>query len=196
MKQKVVAKATDVTLGALPRIPDRAKRLMLGGRTVTVDGNTLDTTLQLLLAAQRVSGLGGLVADHTSADAVAVSRTALTATSVMLRADIDVDVSELTIPGPAGALRARRYSADVAEQTTLLIFFHGGGYVIGDLDTHDDLCRLICRDGDVQVLSVDYRMAPEHKAPAPVEDGYAAYLWALDHAPGRRGDGCGRGACR
>jgi acetyl esterase len=63
----------------------------------------------------------------------------------------------------------------------LLVFFHGGGFVLGDIDTHDALCQVICRDADVHVLSIDYRLAPEHKAPAAVEDAYAAYLWAVDH---------------
>jgi acetyl esterase len=184
VKQVVLDKATEFTLGAIPRIPDGVKRLVLGGRSVTVDGNTLDTTMQFLLTVQRVSGLGALVADHTSAHAVEVSRTRLATMASMLRTDIAVDVAELSIPGPAGPIRARRYSSGTAERTDLLVFFHGGGYVIGGLDTHDDLCRLICRDGGVQVLSVDYRMAPEHKAPAAVDDGYAAYLWALEHGPG------------
>jgi acetyl esterase len=64
----------------------------------------------------------------------------------------------------------------------LVVFFHGGGWVLGDLDTHDPLCRLTCRDADVHVLSIDYRLAPEHPAPAAVEDAYAAFLWATEHA--------------
>jgi len=62
------------------------------------------------------------------------------------------------------------------------VFYHGGGHVIGSLDTHDDLCREICRTGRVHVLSVDYRLAPEHKAPAGSEDAYSAYRWACEHA--------------
>jgi len=64
----------------------------------------------------------------------------------------------------------------------LLVFYHGGGWTIGDLDTHDALCRLTCRDADVHVLSVDYRLAPEHPAPAAVDDAYAAFRWAHEHA--------------
>ena len=63
-----------------------------------------------------------------------------------------------------------------------MVFYHGGGWTIGDLDTHDPLCRLTCRDADVHVLSIDYRLAPEHPAPAAVEDAYAAFRWACEHA--------------
>jgi acetyl esterase len=64
----------------------------------------------------------------------------------------------------------------------LLVFYHGGGWTIGDLDTHDALCRLTCRDADVHVLSIDYRLAPEHPAPAAVDDAYVAFRWAHEHA--------------
>jgi acetyl esterase/lipase len=64
----------------------------------------------------------------------------------------------------------------------LLVFYHGGGWTIGDLDTHDALCRLTCRDADIHVLSIDYRLAPEHPAPAAVDDAYAAFRWACEHA--------------
>jgi acetyl esterase/lipase len=63
-----------------------------------------------------------------------------------------------------------------------LVFYHGGGWTIGDLDTHDALCRLTCRDAGIHVLSIDYRLAPEHPAPAAVEDAYAAFKWAYEHA--------------
>ncbi|MDT7769563.1 MAG: acetyl esterase, partial [Mycobacterium sp.] len=69
-----------------------------------------------------------------------------------------------------------------SEPAPLLVFYHGGGWTIGDLDTHDALCRLTCRDADVHVLSVDYRLAPEHPAPAAVDDAYAAFQWAHEHA--------------
>ncbi len=90
-------------------------------------------------------------------------------------------MTKLSIPGPAGPIPARHYRPAVGF-APLLVFYHGGGQVIGSLDTHDDLCRKICRDGAVHVLSVDYRLAPEHKAPAGADDAFAAFLWARDHA--------------
>ncbi|ORX14875.1 lipase [Mycolicibacterium wolinskyi] len=181
----LLGRATKFTLNAIPNISDRRKRLLLGGRTVTIDGNTLDTTLQFMLAAQQSAGLAGLVADFTPVSGVAVSRAQLRTTAAMMPGSIHVDVSDMSIPGPAGPMAARRYMpVDAGKVTALLLFFHGGGFVIGDMDTHDGLCRLICRDGGIQVVSVDYRLAPEHKAPAAAEDAYAAYQWALDHAAG------------
>ncbi len=178
LRETLVNAASKVTLRSLPRIPDPVKRLLLGGRSVTIDGNTLDTTMQLFLAAQRAAGRDGLVA---SAD-VATARTLLEITAGGFRQNILVQsVSHLSIPGPAGPIRARHYRT-AQPHAPLLVFFHGGGFVIGSLDTHDDLCRLICRDGGMHVLSVDYRMAPEHKAPAASDDAFAAYRWALEHA--------------
>jgi acetyl esterase len=62
------------------------------------------------------------------------------------------------------------------------VFFHGGGWVVGDLDTHDQLARLLCRWSGTHVLAVDYRLAPEHPYPAAVDDAVAAYSWATQHA--------------
>ncbi|KUI28162.1 lipase [Mycobacterium sp. IS-1496] len=178
-RDAVVNAATRVTLRALPLLPEPVKRALLGFRSVTVDGNTLDTTLQMLLAAQRAAGINGLVAS----DDVAVSRRQLRITAAMFAAGIVSDVTELAIPGPAGPIPARLYRPTIEDpEPALLVFYHGGGFVIGDLDTHDDLCRLICRDGGITVLSVDYRLAPEHKAPAAADDAYAAFRWASEHA--------------
>jgi acetyl esterase len=179
MRDALVNGATRATLRVLPLLPDPLKRALLGFRSITVDGNTLDTTLQLLLAAQRAAGISGLVVS----DDVAVSRRQLSITAAMLPANIVCDVTELSIPGPAEAIPARLYRPTASDAgSALLVFYHGGGFVIGDLDSHDDLCRLICRDGGITVLSVDYRLAPEHKAPAAADDAYAAFRWATEHA--------------
>jgi acetyl esterase len=169
---------SSITLRLIPRIPDFIKRLLLGRRTVTVDGNTLDTTMQFLLTLLRLSG-GGFVAS----DDVAVARTQLRTLAGFLDAPIAVGVGDLTVSGAAGDLRARHYTpVNSTGPEPLLVFYHGGGFVLGDLDTHDALCRLICRDAAVHVLSIDYRRAPEHPAPAALEDAYAAYRWATAHA--------------
>jgi acetyl esterase len=92
-------------------------------------------------------------------------------------------VSDLEIPAPDGPLTARHY---VPEEDggphPLLVYFHGGGFVIGDLDVYDQACRMLCRHAGVHVLSVDYRLAPEHPFPAAVDDAAAAFDWAHAHA--------------
>ncbi|MBV8964963.1 MAG: alpha/beta hydrolase [Mycobacteriaceae bacterium] len=161
----------------MPAIPDAAKRLVT--RSVTIDGNTLDSTCQLLLGSLKVSGEPGL----TARDDVAYSRQRIRQTALTIdRNPLPVAaVAELAIPGPAGVLPARYYRPETDEISPLLMYLHGGGWVIGDLDTHDNVCRLICREAGVPVLSVAYRLAPEHPAPAGLDDAYAAYRWALEH---------------
>jgi acetyl esterase len=170
--------AIRIGVKVMPWIPPWLKRLLAGGGRVTVDGNTLDPTLQLMLAAQRLTGTGGLGA----ADDVAVARALMRNSHVAMGTDVEVQTTDLTIPGPDSPLRARHYQSAVAQTAPLLVFFHGGGFVVGDLESHDGLCRMICRDAAVHVLSVEYRLAPEHKAPAAVDDCVAAYRWALEHA--------------
>ncbi|MGD9620568.1 MAG: alpha/beta hydrolase [Mycolicibacterium sp.] len=167
-----------VTLRGLPYIPDGIKRVLLAGRSITLDGNTLDSTLQLMLAGQQALGLDGLVGD----DDVVAARTRLELLAESFRKRLPVSaVTDLEVAGGEGPIPARHYRAD-EPGAPLLVFYHGGGQVIGSIDTHDDLCREICRAGRLHVLSVDYRLAPEHKAPASSQDAYAAYLWAREHA--------------
>ena len=163
----------------IPWVPTRAKRLLSGGRSVTIDGNTLDPTLQLALSGMRAVGVNGLV---LGGDLV-VSRAQLREmTAGFAGPQIHVGVSDLSIPGPAGQIPARHYHPATPGPAPLLVFYHGGGWTIGDLDTHDPLCRLTCRDAGVHVLSIGYRLAPEHPAPAAIDDAYAAFTWAYQHA--------------
>ena len=94
-------------------------------------------------------------------------------------------ISELTLPGPDGALRLRMYAPAGAlpgDVLAGLIYFHGGGLVAGSLDTHDPICRCLSNASGCRVLSVDYRLAPEHPFPAALADGCAATAWIVRHA--------------
>ena len=94
-----------------------------------------------------------------------------------------------TIPGPAGELDARLYLPDADGPFSTVVFFHGGGFVLGSIDTHDRLCRHLTRESGCAVLSVDYRLAPEHPFPAAVEDAYAAVEWAAANSDAVDGTG-------
>ncbi len=91
-------------------------------------------------------------------------------------------VRDSVIPGPAGGLPVRVYAPVAPGPHPLMVFFHGSGFVLLDLDTHDDLCRRLCAGADCVVVSVDYRLAPEHKFPAASDDCLAAARWAAQHA--------------
>lgn len=93
-------------------------------------------------------------------------------------------VRELEAPGPRGAIPLRLYRPSPAADGALplLVYFHGGGWTIGDLDTHDVVCRTLCSGARCAVLAVDYRLAPEHRFPAAVDDALAATRFAREHA--------------
>lgn len=97
-------------------------------------------------------------------------------------------VENRTIPGPAGEIPVRVYKPEGSGPFPLLVFFHGGGWVVCDLDTHDGACRSLVNGAGCVVVSVDYRLAPEHKFPAAPEDCYAATKWVADHAAEIGGD--------
>lgn len=91
-------------------------------------------------------------------------------------------VEDRFIPGPGGELMIRLYRPDRAGTLPALIYFHGGGWVIGSVETHDHVCRALANDAGCLVASVEYRRAPEHKFPAALEDAYAATEWLLANA--------------
>jgi acetyl esterase len=86
-------------------------------------------------------------------------------------------VEDREIPGPAGGIPIRVYWPGQGGPFPVLLFYHGGGWVIGNLDTNDELCRMLSRGASAVVVSVGYRLAPEHRFPAAVEDCYAALEW-------------------
>lgn len=97
-------------------------------------------------------------------------------------------VVDRTIPGPGGALPVRVYMPVGVGPFPLVVYFHGGGWVVGDLDTQDMICRGLCHGASALVVSVDYRLAPEHKFPAAVDDAWTATCWAAAHAAELGGD--------
>ncbi len=177
--------ASDVSTGAqnrLARLLDAvpasvATRVARGPHVV--DGQTLDPHIALVLAVEarlRTTTEESPVAEQRAANRLASRAAAGTPVGVGA-------VRELSVAGGDGPIPARLYSpAGGGAGRPLVVFLHGGGWVVGDLDTHDQPCRLITRYADVHVLAVDYRLAPEHPFPAAVEDSVAAYAWALDHA--------------
>jgi acetyl esterase len=86
-----------------------------------------------------------------------------------------------SIPGPAGDVPIRVYAPEASEPLPVVVYFHGGGWVIGDIQTHDATCQQLATSVPAAVVSVDYRLAPEHPYPAPVEDCLAATRWVHEH---------------
>ena len=94
-----------------------------------------------------------------------------------------VTIDQMQVPGPVGDVPVRRYRPqDVTSDAPLLVFLHGGGWVLGSPHQYDWLCTTVARDAGAVVASVDYRLAPEHRAPAAVEDAIAATTWLAEHA--------------
>ncbi len=98
------------------------------------------------------------------------------------------NVEDRKIPGPAGELPVRIYTPSGSGPFPVLVFYHGGGWVIGDLESHDGACRSLTNGARCVTVAVDYRLAPEHKFPAAVEDCYAATQWVFENAASLNAD--------
>jgi acetyl esterase len=92
------------------------------------------------------------------------------------------EVINRTVPGPGGDIPIRIYKPAAPAGVPIAAFFHGGGFVLCDLDSHDGICRAICNAAPAVIVAVDYRRAPESRYPAAVDDCYAVTLWAFEHA--------------
>jgi len=104
-------------------------------------------------------------------------------------------VTERSVPGPGGELRLRIYRPTGPGPFPLLAFFHGSGFVLCSLDTHDGMCRHLCAGAGCVVVSVDYRLAPEHKFPAGLDDCVYATRWIAEHAAELDGDATRLAVC-
>ena len=97
-------------------------------------------------------------------------------------------VENLMIPGPDGKIPIRLYYPSGDPPFAVIVYFHGGGWVMGDLDTHHGVCQALAKRSSCLVVSVDYRLAPEHRYPAAVEDAYAATSWVAENADAIQAD--------
>jgi acetyl esterase len=163
------------------RMRPRTQRLLFGAPPA-IDGQVLATDMQAILRLAQLTGhdmlTGGLPPEEARAY---ILRSAAATRGAPLPM---AEVRELTFPSPAGALPARLYVPLGARPAPrpLLIYFHGGGWVVGNLETHDSACRFLAAHSGVAILSPTYRLSPEHPFPAAVEDAHAAYLWAVGNA--------------
>ncbi|MDB4937517.1 MAG: Alpha/beta hydrolase fold-3 domain protein [Labilithrix sp.] len=176
-KRSVADRMGALVMKGLCSLPENVQIALSGKKPIVIDGHTLAPELQLLLAANEKRG------QMTLTTPAALRKQQSEAARLISGRPTRVgSVRDLDIDGAAGKLRARHYAPERAEGAPLLVFFHGGGFVFGDLDTHDAPCRVLCRHGGMHVLAVDYRLAPENPFPAPVEDALAALRWAQAHA--------------
>jgi acetyl esterase len=167
----------------------RIKLLHITGRFPPLPGGVLDEQIALLRKAQQVLG-------EVPLDTVTVEKARLDfhGSLTLLKKIGGIfekvhSVRDLDLPGPdAGTIPARLYLPSEHSGLPIFVLLHGGGWVIGDLDTADNLARFICKRGGFAVLSVDYRLAPEHPFPAAVVDSFSAVKWAVEHAAEIHGD--------
>ena len=120
------------------------------------------------------------------ADQISRMRQSFVSASQAIETDVPdmAQVRDIDIDGAAGPLTARIYTPYAAgvQPGPALVYFHGGGFVIGDIDSFDTICRRLADASRCRVMSVEYRLAPEHKFPAQIEDALAAWSWAAEHA--------------
>ncbi|RNL66069.1 alpha/beta hydrolase [Nocardioides marmoriginsengisoli] len=176
-----------VVLRVAMGLPERAQRALLR-KPVVLDGQTLAAETQMLLKLQEITKQPPLGVGMSAAEArpVVVQQGRMVAGKQPIGA-----LRELTVDGAEGPIAARLYlpsSRLGADPVPTLMFIHGGGMALGDLDSHDGACRHLAELAGVQVLSIDYRLAPEHPFPAAVEDCFAAYQWLVKNADALNAD--------
>lgn len=177
-RSRVVAarqRAEAIMARTLARVPPAVIERLLARRAVMVGEHRLDAQVQWADLLRRISR-------HTPIEhgSVARARREYRRMAVLERAAPSVaSVEDLAIPAAHGGIGARLYRPTVHGELPLLLYLHGGGGVIGDLETHDIVCRTFAVRSDVAVLAVDYRLAPEHSYVDAADDALVAYEWVL-----------------
>lgn len=170
--------------GALARavfsLPDAAQRLLAGGGVVVRDGYTLDPQVQHMLAVSRRMGRGAFAGQSVEAARRDMDRDCRL---MAPRSGPMEQVLELRFEGPGGEIPARLFRPPGLGRTApALVYFHGGGFVVGSVASHDGVCRLFAEQARCAVISVEYRLAPEHRFPAAPEDALAAFRGVVARA--------------
>lgn len=168
----IVERVKALALTGALAMPERLQR-SLAGRPVVLDGAPLAVDTQLMLRMQRWAREPGAETLPVPAGRRAVRRHARMAAG---RQPIG-SVRDLRVAG----LPARLYTPSLA-RGPLLVFFHGGGFVFGDLESHDAACRFLAERSGTRVLAIDYRLGPEQPFPAAYDDAISAYRWVVEHA--------------
>lgn len=183
MNERLVAllhRAESLTLRGAMGLPEPVQRL-LAGRRIVRDGQTLATDTQLMLRLQRLAREAGAETMPVAEGRLTVLHHASAAGGVQrIGAVRDLPVGD--VPGRLYVPTEATEATEATAPGPLLVFFHGGGWVFGDLDSHDAACRFLAERSGVRVLAVDYRLAPEHPFPAAVDDALQAYRWVVKNA--------------
>jgi acetyl esterase len=175
-----------LVLRAALGLPERVQRALLR-KPVIIDGQELSTELQLMLKLQQLTGQPGLgVLDFEEARPILVTHSRMVGGKQPIGA-----LRNLTVDGADGPVDARLYlpsSRLGADPLPTLLFIHGGGFALGDLESHDAACRALAERSGVQVLAIHYALAPERPFPAGVDDCFAAYQWLVKNADSLNAD--------
>lgn len=162
---------------ALTTLPTPLRRL-IGGRPIEVDGQTLHPEIQTVVRL-----LNAVPGPDFTGKSLAKGRATLDLESSIFGGEpLPADLETIEIPTADGSISARLYRPPGTRPAGLVVFFHGGGWVLGSLDSHDTTCSFLANKAGVCVMSVDYRLAPEHRFPAGVDDAVAAFRFAVEHS--------------
>lgn len=163
-------------LGArfVSRLPDKVKIRLSGSPPIVIDGQMLDPQVQFLICARLKMGMRGWLEPTVEHGRARYRREALDFRGPMTKVS---EVRDFAI----GDLRARHY-VPFASSAPLTLYLHGGGFALCDLESHDETCRILCHHGNMHVVAIEYRLAPEHPFPAALDDTMTALAWTQDHA--------------
>ncbi|QKV79479.1 alpha/beta hydrolase [Amycolatopsis sp. Hca4] len=180
LSRRLLVRSIMAGLRFLLRLPAPVLRV-IAGRPVVVDGRQPVLTAQVLM---RVSRLAPFDAPHRNGSLVR-ARAELNLAGALAGAGVcpGVRTRDRSWPGPGGPLPLRLYEpAGVPAPAPAIVYFHGGGFVLGSIDTHEGACRLLAEEAGVRVVSIGYRLAPEHPFPAAASDAVAAFAFVVSHA--------------